>query len=62
MNTNVHLSSLVHNKEHNFNAYCHFGMYSNNNREALTLHKCVNNGTSARVTSSGGIFDEPIAR
>ena len=33
-----------------------FGMYSNNNREALTLRKCVNNGTSARVTSSAGIF------
>ena len=30
--------------------------HSNNNREALTLHKYVNNGTSAKVTSSAGIF------
>ena len=29
---------------------------SNNNRQALTLHKYVNNGTSANVTSSAGIF------
>ena len=36
--------------------------HSNNNREAKTLHKCVKNGTSAQVTSSAGIFDEPIAR
>ena len=31
--------------------------HSNNNREALTRHKCIiNNGTSAPVTSSAGIF------
>ena len=30
--------------------------HSNSNREALTLNKCVNNGTSAHVTSSAGIF------
>ena len=30
--------------------------HSNSNREALTLHKCVNQGTSAQVTSSAGIF------
>ena len=34
----------------------------NSNREALTLHKCVNKGTSAQVTSSAGIFDETISR
>ena len=56
MNKNVNLSSLVHNKERNFNVQCHFGMYSHNNRESLDLHKCVNNDPSASVTSSAGIF------
>ena len=37
--------------------------HSNNNRVAQTLHKYVNNGTSAKVTSSGGnFFYEPISR
>ena len=30
------------------------------NREAVTLYKCVNYGTSAQVTSSAGIFVKPI--
>ena len=30
--------------------------HSNNNRQALTLPNYVNNGTSAKVTSSAGIF------
>ena len=37
-------------------------IHSNCNREALTLHKCVNNGTSAQVMSSAGIFDETTTR
>ena len=30
--------------------------HSNNNSEVITLHKYVNSGTSAKVTSSVGIF------
>ena len=35
--------------------------HSNNNREALTLHKYVNKGTSSQVTSPITIFDKHIA-
>ena len=47
--------SLVHKKQHdsNFDIILECIKYSNNNREKLTLHKCVNNGTSAQLTSSG---------
>ena len=35
--------------------------HTSNNREAPTFHKCANSGTSAEMTSSAGIFDEPVA-
>ena len=55
---NVHLSFLVYKNPFIMECIKH----SNNNREALTLNKYVNNGTSAKVTSSAGIFHEPISR
>ena len=51
---NVHLSFLVKKEHISKISYC--TKHSNNNREALNLHGCVNNGTSARVTSSAGLY------
>ena len=50
MNKYVHLSSLDRNKETILMFSVIFGIYSNSNRQALTLHKCVHNETSARVS------------
>ena len=51
------MAFLFHRKDNNSKIIIMECMkHSNSNREALALHKYVNNGTSAWVTSSAGMF------